>query len=223
MTREKTNHINIDFCHLFGVTFKNEKWPRNGSPGHGFGCRPLNSLSFFAENPFPATPGAGEAQKTPNISEASGRPGEAKRRPSQAQARPKEAQERGSEVNHGQDVGLPWDTRKASFFHAPSTVVSRTAFACCALFSLAQPQPLARNDWPQRRRAAASQLPDVRSEAGRGQLSHTGAPPRRARARATRARAATGAPPRRAAAQPPVRRALRRGRRVAPRARCAAP
>ena len=50
-----------------GVTFKNEKWPRNRSPGHGFECRPLNRLSFFAENPFPATPGPGEAQKSPKI------------------------------------------------------------------------------------------------------------------------------------------------------------
>ena len=47
----------------FCLTFTNEKWPRNGSPGHGFECRPLNWLSFFAENPFPATPGPGEAQK----------------------------------------------------------------------------------------------------------------------------------------------------------------
>ena len=68
MTREKTNHINIDFCHLFGVTFKNEKWPRNGSPGHGFECRPLNWLSFFAENPFPATPGPETPRKNPKFS-----------------------------------------------------------------------------------------------------------------------------------------------------------
>ena len=68
VTREKTNHINIDFCHLFGVTFKNEKWPRNGSPGHGFECRPLNWLSFFAENPFLATPGPETPRKNPKFS-----------------------------------------------------------------------------------------------------------------------------------------------------------
>ena len=50
-----------------GVKFKNEKRPRHGSPGLGFECRPLNGLSFFAENPFPATPGPGEAQPIPNI------------------------------------------------------------------------------------------------------------------------------------------------------------
>ena len=65
--REKINHINIKFCIFSGVTFKNEKWPRNGSPGHGFECRPLNWLSFFAEDPFPATPGPGEAQKATKI------------------------------------------------------------------------------------------------------------------------------------------------------------
>ena len=36
-------------------------WPRKGSPGRGFGSRPLNWLSIFAENPFLATPGPGEA------------------------------------------------------------------------------------------------------------------------------------------------------------------
>ena len=44
-----------------------EKWLRNGSPGHGFGSRPLNWLSFFAENPFLATPGPGEAKKNPKL------------------------------------------------------------------------------------------------------------------------------------------------------------
>ena len=42
---------------------KNGKRSRNGSPGHGFGSRPLNWLSFFADNPFPATPGPREAGK----------------------------------------------------------------------------------------------------------------------------------------------------------------
>ena len=42
-------------------------WPRKGSPGHGVECRPLNWPSFFAENPFPATSGPGEAQKITNI------------------------------------------------------------------------------------------------------------------------------------------------------------
>ena len=56
-----------DLLPSLGVTFKNEKGPRNGSPGHGFECRPLNWLSFFAENPFPATPGPGEAQKIPKV------------------------------------------------------------------------------------------------------------------------------------------------------------
>ena len=60
---EKANHMNISFPFLI----KNEKWPRSGSPGHGFECRPLNWLSFFAENPFPATPGPGEAHKSPKI------------------------------------------------------------------------------------------------------------------------------------------------------------
>ena len=35
--------------------------------GHGFGPRPLNWQSFFAENPFPATPGPGEAQNFQKI------------------------------------------------------------------------------------------------------------------------------------------------------------
>ena len=46
---------------------KNEKWPRHGFPGHGFGSRPRNWLSFFAENPFPATLGPGEAQKVTKV------------------------------------------------------------------------------------------------------------------------------------------------------------
>ena len=37
------------------------KWPRIGPPGHGLWSRPLNWQSFFAECPFPATPGPGEA------------------------------------------------------------------------------------------------------------------------------------------------------------------
>ena len=40
---------------------------RNGPQGHGFECRPLNWLSFFAENPFPATLGPEEAQEIPKI------------------------------------------------------------------------------------------------------------------------------------------------------------
>merc|ERR1711895_71932 len=47
---------------------KNGKWPRNGSPGHGFESRPLNWLSFFAENPFPATPGPETPRKNPKFS-----------------------------------------------------------------------------------------------------------------------------------------------------------
>ena len=45
----------------------NEKWPRNGSPGHGFGSRSLKSEPFFVENPFPATPGPGETDKKMQI------------------------------------------------------------------------------------------------------------------------------------------------------------
>ena len=46
---------------------KTQNWRRNESPGHGFECRPLNWPSVFAENPFPATPGPGEVQKTTKI------------------------------------------------------------------------------------------------------------------------------------------------------------
>ena len=48
---------------------KNEKSSRKGSSGHGFGSRPLNWLSFFAENPFPATPGPGEAEQITKIAQ----------------------------------------------------------------------------------------------------------------------------------------------------------
>ena len=43
------------------------EWPLNGPPGHGFQSRPLKWLSFFAENPFLATPRPGEARKVPKI------------------------------------------------------------------------------------------------------------------------------------------------------------
>ena len=46
---------------------KNGKSPRKVSSGHGFASRPLNWLWFFAENPFPATPGPGEAKKIKKI------------------------------------------------------------------------------------------------------------------------------------------------------------
>ena len=47
-----------------GVNFKNEKWPRNGPPRHGFDCRPLNWPTLFAE-PVSGHPGArGGPQKT---------------------------------------------------------------------------------------------------------------------------------------------------------------
>ena len=63
----KQNTQTLTFAVFGGVKFKNEKRPRHGTPGLGFECRPLNGLSFFAENPFPATPGPGEAKKNPKI------------------------------------------------------------------------------------------------------------------------------------------------------------
>ena len=68
--RRLPNHgfANHTFANLFGLVFcQNFERPRNGFPGHGFRSRPLYSASFFAENPFPPTPGPGEAQKITKI------------------------------------------------------------------------------------------------------------------------------------------------------------
>ena len=55
------NAKSLCLCALFFL----KKWPRTVSPRHGFQSRPLIWPSFFAGNPFPATPGPGEARKLP--------------------------------------------------------------------------------------------------------------------------------------------------------------